>query len=175
MSPGATAALATPPKKRRPPRGRFDPLLNSCFPLIRDQALNLLAEMPRSNAWLRDSRAEGNMKGRSFVSRGFFVLVFFCCFFFKSLRGGAGKRRSREPRAPSAPGKNLPGFQNPGFQKLPASFSGPANSSHPQGTSTGKGFPPGDGLLIKKSGRKRIKWSQTPWRPQKCISSHGRT
>lgn len=34
---------------RSPRRSHFDPLLNSSFPLISDQALNLLAEMLRSN------------------------------------------------------------------------------------------------------------------------------
>lgn len=46
-SPRRPAPLSAP--NRSPPRGHFDPLLNSSFPLISDQALNLLAEMPRSN------------------------------------------------------------------------------------------------------------------------------
>lgn len=46
-SPRRPPLLSAP--NRSPRRGHFDPLLNSSFPLISDQALNLLAEMLRSN------------------------------------------------------------------------------------------------------------------------------
>lgn len=154
VSPGATTAL-DPPKKRPPPRGRFDPLLNSCFPLIPDQALNLLAEMPRSNAQLRDSRAEGNMKGRSFVSRVFLIPA-------------RRRRKAAEPRAESSLCSQRKPSRVPksGIPKAPGLLPRPTKLVTPPGDKPwllhGERFYSRGWIVDKKSGRKRIKWSQTP-------------